>query len=39
MLLEALYHVPRDKWAYAYDTKPFIFGSEPRKTTLILLLP
>lgn len=21
MLLEALYHVPRDKWAYAYDTK------------------
>lgn len=20
MLLEALYHVPRDKWAYAYDT-------------------
>ncbi|WNS45020.1 alpha-glycosidase [Paenibacillus sp. MMS20-IR301] len=21
MLLEAMYHVPRDKWAYAYDTK------------------
>lgn len=21
MLLEALYHVPRDKWAYAYDTE------------------
>lgn len=21
MLLEALYHVPRDKWAYAYDVK------------------
>lgn len=21
MLLEAMYHVPRDKWAYAYDTE------------------
>lgn len=21
MLLEALYHVPRDKWAYAYDSQ------------------